>query len=153
MPGDLLRSTGPEAFPSESSSRKCLFSPTNETGGCCQPMRGFDSRENSPTSRSEAAAPQGLSRSWAAGFEQHSLLANRAKPRAWPLSDWLRKAASRHHAEKKVQTHLAAREQARATPEPNFASAQESHTSWFVELAWATTKLANFQFESARDSH
>ena len=48
--------------------------------------------------------------------------------------------------------HPTARERARATPKPNFASAQESRKSPFGRLALSTTKITNSQSESVLDS-
>ena len=152
MRGDLLRSTGRGAFPSGSSSRKYPFSQKDEKSGRCQRIRGFEHRENSLPSRSGVVARQNLHCFWVAGFEPRALLANPAKPRASELSDRFQKVATRHHAGSKLPIQRAVRERARATPEPNFASARERRTRRFGRLASATMKIRYSQSENVPKS-
>src|ERR1700722_2287974 len=152
MRGDLLRSTGRGAFPWGSSSRNCGFSPTDEKRGCCQPMREFECRGNSRPSRWGSAARQNLCCLVVGGFEPRLLLANPGKPQVLELSDRFQQAGPRRRAERKLPIHTGSRERARATPEPNFASARKSRTSQFGRLASATTKITDSQFENVPKS-
>src|SRR5580704_11812537 len=153
MRGDLLRSRGRRAFPSGSSSRNCGFSRTGEKRGCCQPMREFECRENSRPSLWGSAARQNLCCLVVGGFEPRLLLANPGKPQVLELSDRFQKAGPRHHAGRKLPIHTGSREQARATPEPNFASARQSRTSQFGRLAVSTKKTTDSQSESVLKPH